>query len=97
MKKMTIKEYAKKHKLSIFNVMKMVRAGSIKSETEVEEGKEIFYILEDEVQQKEVAGKIVQPSQKEPMDLETQVENLKKELQALRQEVAYLKTQLASK
>lgn len=96
MKKMTTKEYAKTHKLSIFNVMKMVRAGDVKSETVIEEGKEVLYILEDEAQQKEVAKKIIPPSQ-EPLDIKTEVRNLKKEIEVLRQEVAYLKEQLLSR
>ena len=82
----------------MFNVMKMARAGDIKIQTQMEEGKEVLYILEDEAQEQEVAGKIIQPSQ-EPlkMDVEAEIQTLKNELQSLRQEVASLKAQLASK
>ena len=41
MQKITIKAYAVKHKLSIFNVMKMVKSGKLKIEIAEENGKEI--------------------------------------------------------
>jgi hypothetical protein len=98
MKKLTIKEYAQKHKLSIFNVTKMVRGGDIKTQTKVEEGKEVLYILEDEAQQQEVANKIIQPSQESvEINVEAEIHILKKELKTLQQEVAHLKAHLASK
>jgi len=98
MKKLTIKEYAKKHKLSLFNVMKMAREGAVKTQTDIIEDKEVLYILEDEIQEEEIASQIIHPSQvPADMDIKVEISILKKELQDLRQEVAHLKAQLASK
>ena len=55
MEKITIKAYAVKHKLSIFNVMKMVKSGKLKdNRIEEEEGKEKTYILLDDMIEEEV-------------------------------------------
>ena len=48
MKELTLKEYAVKHKISLFNVMKMAKAGQIPSETRTVAGKEEIIILSDE-------------------------------------------------
>ena len=96
MKKFTIKEYANKHKLSIFNVMKMVKAGSVKTQTELEDNREVIYIIEDAAQQKEIAGKIIKPALKD-QDIPGEIKCLKKELHALREEIEHLKAQLTSK
>ena len=93
MEKLTIKTYAKRHKLSIFNVMKMVREGSVKSETKSEEGKEVIYILEDKDQEKSVDSQITK-YEKTPKSLEKEVELLKRELNALKKEVEILKTKI---
>lgn len=93
MEKLTIKAYAKRHKLSIFNVMKMVKEGSVKSETESEEGKEVIYILEDQEQGKSVDRKITKYDHA-PKNLEKEVEVLKRELIALKKEVEILKTKI---
>lgn len=37
MERLTVKAYAKQHKLSIYNVIKMARTGVLKSETVEEE------------------------------------------------------------
>ena len=52
MDKISIKAYAKKHKLSIFNVVKMAKSGQIPTETIVEEGKDVIYVLIDDVVEK---------------------------------------------
>jgi DNA-binding transcriptional regulator PaaX len=44
---MTLKQYAVRSKLSLFNVVKMVKSGELKSETVEENGKEVTYILAD--------------------------------------------------
>ena len=59
MKKLTMKAYAVKHKLSIFNVIKMLKSGKLKSMIEEEEGKEITYILLDNEIEKEIKEKII--------------------------------------
>jgi len=64
MEKVTLREYAKRHKLSYFNVMKMAKNGDVKSVVEVEEGKEITYVLIDEEQEKKVSENIIESSAK---------------------------------
>ena len=52
MEKVSLREYAKRKKLSYFDVMKLVRNGKVQSETVEENGKDVPYILlEDEVEQ----------------------------------------------
>ncbi|MGB5963941.1 MAG: hypothetical protein WBF77_09725 [Sulfurimonadaceae bacterium] len=48
MKELTLKEYAVKHKISLFNVMKLAKAGKIPSDTRKINGKEEMVILTDE-------------------------------------------------
>ncbi|HEO99293.1 MAG TPA: hypothetical protein ENO02_08350 [Epsilonproteobacteria bacterium] len=90
MEKLTIKAYAKRHKISIFNVMKMVREGSVKSETVLEDGKEVIYILEDQAQKESTKSQITQCDQT-PLSLENEIEALKKEVATLRKELEALK------
>ena len=96
MQKMTIKTYAIKHKLSIFNVMKMVKSKNLKSEEIEENGKSTIYILFDEESEKEVI-KGIQPFPKlegDKMTIEKEVEMLKTEVQALRLELEILKRKI---
>lgn len=90
MEKLTIKAYAKKHKISIFNVMKMVREKSIESETVLENDKEVVYILEDKEQEQTIQSKITKYEQT-PQSLEKEIEELKREVAELRQELEALK------
>lgn len=48
MKELTLKEYAVKHKISLFNVMKLAKAGQIPSDTRTVNGKDELVILTDE-------------------------------------------------
>jgi len=48
MKELTLKEYAVKHKISLFNVMKLAKAGKIPSDIQKVNGKEEIVILTDE-------------------------------------------------
>lgn len=48
MKALTVKEYAVKNKISIFNVIKMAKSGKIPSETRKVEGKDELFILTEE-------------------------------------------------
>lgn len=93
MEKLTIKAYAKRHKISIFNVTKMVREGSVRSETVHEDGKDVVYILEDKEQEKSVHAKITKYTQT-PLNLEKEIELLKKEMAELRKELGELKKKL---
>ena len=87
MKRVTLREYAKLHKLSYFNVMKMVKGGDVKSETVQENGKDVAYILIDEVQEKRVSEAIIETSaqklslKEENLLLKKEIERLKLELE----------------
>ncbi len=48
MKELTLKEYAIKHKISLFNVIKLAKAGKIPSDTRKINGKDEMVILTDE-------------------------------------------------
>ena len=86
MKKVTLREYAKLHKLSYFNVMKMVNNGDVKSLIEQIEGKEVHYILIEEEQEKRVSETIMETSAKKL--------TLKEENALLKQEITRLKEAL---
>jgi len=86
MQEVTLREYAKMHKLSYFNVMKMVKNGDVKSVTKIENEKEVQYVLVDEEQEKKVSENIIETSAK---SLTLQEENtlLKKEILRLKEEL----------
>ena len=74
------------HKLSYFNVMKMVKNGDVKSVTKMENNKEVQYVLVEEEQEKRVSENIIETSAK---SLTLQEENtlLKKEIARLKEEL----------
>lgn len=94
MEKLSIKAYAKKHKLSIFNVVKMTKSGEVPTQTVVENGKDIVYILVDDAVEKKVKNSIVQEENKEPYSLKKENERLKKEIEKLKEEIALLKNRV---
>jgi len=91
MDKISIKAYAQKHKLSIFNVVKMVKSGQIPTETVLEEGKDVIYILIDDAVEKEVADAIVHEAKREPYSLRKENARLKQEIEKLQEEISELK------
>ena len=91
MEKVTMKAYAVKHKLSLFNVVKMTKSGNIPTETVVENGKDVVYILIDEAVEKEVTKSIVTADNKEPYSFRKENERLKKEIKKLKEEIILLK------
>lgn len=91
MKKVTIKMYAVKHKLSIFNVMKMVKSQKLKSVVEEENGKEVTYILLDDMIEEEVKNSIVPYDHQGDMTLREEVKELKEEVSKLKNEIEMLK------
>jgi hypothetical protein len=91
MEKITIKAYAVKHKLSIFNVMKMVKSGKLKTTVEVENSKEITYILLDATIEEEVEKSIVPMSERESATIKKELKQLRVEMAALKNEIALLK------
>jgi len=91
MEKITIKAYAIKHKLSIFNVMKMLKSEKLKSIVEEENNKEITYILLDEKTEEEVKKSIVPISERESITITKELKQLNFEIEALKKEIALLK------
>jgi len=86
MKKLTLREYARLHKLSYFNVMKMVNNGDVKSVTEQIDGKEVKYVLVEEEQEKRVSENIIESSSQK-LTLKEENELLKKEIERLKAEL----------
>lgn len=73
MARMTLKQYAVKHKLSLFNVVKMVKSGQLQSETVEEDGKEVTYILPQDTE----------TSQKNPKEESQEISLSNEEMQKL--------------
>ena len=94
MEKLSIKAYAAKHKLSIFNVVKMTKSGQVPTETVVENGKDVVYILLDDDVEKKVKKSIVKEENKEPYSLRKENARLKKEIENLKEEIAVLKNRV---
>jgi len=86
MKQVTLREYAKLHKLSYFNVMKMVKNGDVKSEIVIENEKEVAYVLIDEAQEKKVSESIIETSSQK-LTLKEENTLLKKEIKRLKAEL----------
>ena len=93
--KMSVKAYAVKHRLSIFNVVKMVKSGELKSETVTEDGKERLYILINKEKEREIKQKIINPKESgDESQLKREVERLTREVRAMRAELEILKRDL---
>lgn len=89
---MTLKAYAVKHKMSMFNVVKLVKSGKIKSETVEEDGKSIVYIYEEsDPGLAGIADKKPIESREKPAGLLTRVSALENEIVQLRKEIETLK------
>ena len=91
MKKLTLKAYALKHKLSLFTVVKMTKSGEVQSETVHENGKDNVYIIIDEASEEKVNQAIVQEKNQEPYSLKKENARLKNEIVKLQEEIALLK------
>ena len=94
MDKVTIKTYAVKHKLSIFNVMKMVKNEKLKSVVEEVDGKEVTYVLLDETTEEEVKKAIVPLSERESANIKEELKVLRAELRILKSDIALLKEKI---
>ncbi len=86
MKKLTLREYSKLHKLSYFNVMKMARNGDVKSVIEEVDGKEVQYIVIEEEQEKRVSENIIETTSQK-LTLKEENNLLKKEVERLKKEL----------
>jgi len=91
MSQLTIKEYAIKHKISIFNVMKMVKSQELKTISKIIDGKEITLIIEEEnqVSKQTVTSKALSDDTKQTV--QDEIEFLKEEVNKLRSELNKLK------
>ncbi len=94
MEKVSIKTYARRHKLSIFNVVKMTKSGQVPTETVLENGKDVVYILIDKDVENEVEKSIVQGESTEPYSIRKENVRLKKEIEKLKEEIATLKNRV---
>ena len=94
MQKITIKAYAVKHKLSIFNVMKMVKSKKLKSVSVEENGKEQIYICIDDALEEEIQKGIVPNDQKDTKTLNEEVRLLKIEVAKLKEQIQILSQKL---
>jgi len=89
-----MKAYAVKYKLSLFNVVKLVKSGKLKSETVMEEGREKVYVIMDDhgiSGEKEVKTGMQHAGEE---GLEVRVIQLESEVQRLRREMDALKKDL---
>ena len=79
----TLKEYAIKNKISIFNAMKLAKRGKVESKTEIIDGKEVIYIKDEAPKTKP------KEKPKEPIlqDLLKEIEELKKRIEKLEEEI----------
>ncbi len=86
MEKLTIREYATKHKLSTFNVMKMTKSGELKTEVIMIDGKEsLLIMIEDSIEEK--VEKVIEKKH-EPRSLKVENMLLKKEIVRLKEALA---------
>ena len=95
MEKITLKAYAIKHKMSMFQVVKLVKSGKVKSETIEEEGKKTIYIFDESTMSisdkpEEKKGEKEENSK----SLLQRVSQLEKEIVLLKKEIEVLKKQL---
>ena len=86
---MRIKEYAVKHKMSIFQVIKKIKAGELASRSVEEDGKEVTYVIVDDA--KASAEDRVKKAKHETDDVQAEIAALKSEIKLLKREVAQLK------
>ena len=91
MQKVTIKVYAVSHKISIFNVMKMVKSGKLKSEVVEKNGKEIIYVILDEKIENEIKYGMVTVEKVDNKKLQDEIKMLTDEIKLLRVEIELLK------
>jgi len=94
METISIKGYAVKHKLSIFNVMKMVKSGKLKSKSVEEDGKEVTYIILDSVIEEEVKKAIIPLDDSKENKLQLELSTLREEVKILRKEIEAIKKRL---
>ena len=83
MTRLTARQYAKKHKISIYNAIKLARTGQVPSETVEENGKEVLYLL-DETETPQTPT----PEPEPKLTPEEEIKMLREENQRLKEELA---------
>jgi len=83
MEKLTLRAYAQKHKLSFFNVLKMIKSNELKSVMVEENGKEVEYIVLEKETEEKVTQTIAQNASPK-MSLEEENKRLKEEIERLK-------------
>jgi len=91
MQLLTTKEYATKNKISIFNVMKMVKSQQLKTINKEENGKEIVYILPDDSNLSLSQDATTQEDKEKHSSMQDEITQLKDEVAKLRSELNRLK------
>ncbi|WP_309498519.1 hypothetical protein [Sulfurovum sp.] len=94
MERITIKTYAIKHKLSMFNVVKMIKSGQIPTENVLEKGKDVVYVVIDKDIEDKIIKTVVPEEKREPYGLRKENTLLKKEIEKLKLEIATLKNKV---
>jgi hypothetical protein len=95
MKSMSIKEYAITHKLSIYNVVKMTKNGTLKTETKKVDGKDEVFILEKEGSTakaitSETSKAKIEDYEQAYFKLKIQYDQLKTELEKLQKKTGHM-------
>lgn len=96
MERVTLKKYARDHKVSLFNVVKMVKSGELPSETVDEDGKEVTYVLVEQSGKEKKIQKCDQ-SETDGTGVEERMAKLEKEMALLRRELDALKISMGLK
>ena len=83
--KLTIKQYALRNKMSIFNVVKLIRSEKLETETVEENGRDITYILLDSDRVREEEESMAESER--PLTQAEQIRKLKEEIARLEKEL----------
>jgi hypothetical protein len=88
MKRLTLKQYATKNRVSIFNVIKMIQRGELEAVEEESDGKKIVYVILSEEKKDNESGDDIVSSDEEARD---EMEKLLKTIDRLNSEISELK------
>ena len=94
MQLLTAKEYVTKNKISIFNVMKMIKSQQLKTIIKEEDGKEMVYILLDNSNSSQVQDTTIQEDNSKQTPLQDEITQFKGEVTKLNNEVKKLRSEL---
>ncbi len=72
---LSIKDYARKHKISIFQAVKLSKSGKVDTITKIVDGKEKVFIKDSKIKEEK------------PKEEELSLESLKKEIEKLKREL----------